>query len=57
MEAAIQISSHVNAVVNSEQAIDDCRQHQSELIGLGTYGYLLQPRVSTTFCALEKFRN
>ncbi len=51
------ISTNVNGVVNIEQGIEDCRQHQCELICLGTYGYLLQPCVSTTFCVMENFRN
>jgi hypothetical protein len=37
------ISSNVNGVVNIEQGIEDCRQHQIELIGLGTAGYPLRP--------------
>jgi hypothetical protein len=42
-EVATWISSNVNGVVNGEQGIGDCRQHQSEQISLGTDGYLLRP--------------
>ncbi len=47
------ISSNVNGVVNSEQSIEDCHQHQSELIGLGT-NFLLRPsRVNYFLCRGE----